>query len=149
MSARYHEKIEELRKLGYITNKEAADILGYKNDGPGGAGGHISKMLEDLGIDRIEIPLGDKRKTPMWNKMEVTGVADRRAEGKKRVPQQADLHDISEHRNAKDIKNLLATMKIFSDRLNDEFRWRKRLERKVEWLMSELGVKFDEANSNE
>jgi fructose-1-phosphate kinase PfkB-like protein len=146
---RYHEKIDELRKLGYVTNKEAADILGYKNDGPGGAGGHISKMLEDFGIDRIEIPLGDKRKTPMWNKLEVTGLADRRAEDKKRTPQQADLHDISEHRNAKDIKIMLETLSVFSERLNDQNRRTRRLERKVEWLMSELGVKLDEANSND
>jgi hypothetical protein len=44
---------------------------------------------------------------------------------------------------------MLETLGVFSERLNDQNRWMRRLERKVEWLMSELGVKLDEVNSND
>ena len=71
---------EQLRSIGYVTNKEAAELLGYKADSSGGIGGSLTKKLGEHVADRVDIPMGDKRKSSMWRKEQVIAYAQKMAQ---------------------------------------------------------------------
>jgi len=76
----HHDVKEQLRSLGYVTNKEAAEILGYKTESTGGIGGALTKRLGENVADRVDIPMGEKRKASMWRKEQVVAYANKMAQ---------------------------------------------------------------------